>query len=125
VGTPEEVYERPESRFVSGFVGVSNVLDRDGGRFTIRPEKVRLLDDGGARDGLVTERGVIRDVAYAGAVTRYLVELEAGGELQVVRQNLETSSAEALEQRGRSVEVGWRPEQAVPVAGERGMEDPR
>jgi len=125
VGTPEEVYERPSSRFVSGFVGVSNMLERDGRRFTIRPEKVRLLEGEAPRDGLITERGVIRDVAYAGAVTRYLVELEAGGELQVVRQNLETSSAEALEQRGRSVEVGWRAEQAVPVADERGMEDPQ
>jgi putative spermidine/putrescine transport system ATP-binding protein len=124
VGTPEEVYERPSSRFVSGFVGVSNVLERDRRRFTIRPEKVRLLDAAAPRDGLITERGVIADVAYAGAVTRYLVKLEAGGELQVVRQNLETSSAEALEQRGRAVEVGWRPEQAVPVAGERGTEDP-
>ena len=36
-------------------------------------------------------------------VTRYVVDLDAGGELQVVRQNLETSSAEALEQRGREV----------------------
>ena len=48
-------------------------------------------------------------------ITRYLVELEAGGELQVVRQNLETSSAEALEQRGREVAVGWRPEHTVAV----------
>ena len=40
---------------------------------------------------------MIRDVAYAGMVTRYLVQLDDGGELQVVRQNLETSSAEALE----------------------------
>jgi putative spermidine/putrescine transport system ATP-binding protein len=124
VGTPEEVYERPATHFVSGFVGVSNVLERDGRRFTIRPEKVRLLEDAAPRDGLITERGVIKHIAYAGSVTRYLVELEAGGELQVVRQNLETSSTEALEQRGRAVEVGWRPEQAVPVAGERGTEEP-
>ena len=65
--------------------------------------------------GLHTERGVIRDVAYAGMVTRYLVALDAGGELQVVRQNLETSSSEALEQRGREVTVGWRPEHTVAV----------
>jgi putative spermidine/putrescine transport system ATP-binding protein len=48
-------------------------------------------------------------------VTRYLVELEAGGELQVVRQNLETTSAQALEQRGEQVTVGWRPEHTVAV----------
>jgi putative spermidine/putrescine transport system ATP-binding protein len=105
VGAPAEVYERPGSEFIAGFVGVSNVLERDGRRFTIRPEKVRLLE--GARDGLYTEPGVVRDVAYAGMVTRYLVALERGGELHVVRQNLETSSTEALEQQGRRVTVGW------------------
>ena len=103
---------------MAGFVGVSNVLERDGRRFTVRPEKIRLLEPGDDADGLHTERGVIRDVAYAGMVTRYLVELDAGGELQVVRQNLETSSAEALEQRGRQVTVGWRPEQTVAVQEE-------
>ena len=48
-------------------------------------------------------------------ITRYVVDLDAGGELQVVRQNLETTSAEVLEQRGREVTVGWRPEHAVAV----------
>ena len=115
LGTPAEVYERPTTPFVSGFVGTSNVLERGWQRFTIRPEKVRLLWPGEPRDGLVVERGVIRSVAYAGPVTRYEVELDAGGRLQAVRQNSETSSAEVLEQRGQPVEVGWRPDQAVPV----------
>ncbi len=115
IGTPAEVYERPATRFVSGFVGTSNVLERDGRRFTIRPEKVRLLEPGESRAGLITERGVIRGVAYAGPVTRYQVELDDGGELQAVRQNIQTSSTEALEQQGKAVEVGWLPEQAVPV----------
>jgi putative spermidine/putrescine transport system ATP-binding protein len=48
-------------------------------------------------------------------VTRYLVDLEHGGELQVVRQNLETTSAEALEQRGRRVTVGWRAEHTYAI----------
>jgi putative spermidine/putrescine transport system ATP-binding protein len=115
VGAPAEIYERPATRFVAGFVGVSNVLSRDGARFTVRPEKVRLIETGEDGSGLHTERGVIRAVAYVGMVTRYLVELDAGGELQVVRQNLETSSSEALEQRGRQVTVGWRPEHTVAV----------
>jgi putative spermidine/putrescine transport system ATP-binding protein len=113
VGAPAEVYERPHSEFVAGFVGVSNVLERGGRRFTIRPEKVRLLD--GPRDGLHTEGGVVRDVAYAGMITRYLVDLERGGELQVVRQNLETSSSEALEQQGRQVTVGWSEEHTYAI----------
>ena len=123
VGTPVDVYERPSSQFVSGFVGTSNVLVRDGKRFTIRAEKVRLLREGESRDGLVVERGVIRHVAYAGPVTRYEVELEGGGELQAVRQNVETSSVEELAQRGQAVEVGWLPEHAVTVGGDTEMEE--
>jgi putative spermidine/putrescine transport system ATP-binding protein len=115
VGAPADVYERPANPFVSGFVGVSNLLERAGRRFTVRPEKVRLIEPDEGAAGLEVERGRIRDVSYAGMITRYLVELEAGGELQVVRQNLETSSAEALEQRGREVSVGWRPEHTVAV----------
>jgi len=116
VGTPAEVYEAPTNRFVSGFVGISNVLEREGRQFTVRPEKVRMLEPGQPTDGLETERGRVRDVAYAGMITRYLVALDAGGELQVVRQNLETSSAQALEQAGREVVVGWRPEHTVAVS---------
>jgi putative spermidine/putrescine transport system ATP-binding protein len=109
VGTPAEVYERPATGFVAGFVGVSNVLERDGRRFTVRPEKIRLLEPDAPADGLRVEGGRIADVAYAGMVTRYRVALDAGGELQVVSQNLETSSAQALESAGRSVRVGWSP----------------
>jgi putative spermidine/putrescine transport system ATP-binding protein len=115
IGTPAEVYETPGNSFVAGFVGVSNLLDRDGKEFTVRPEKVRLVESDEPTDGLQTEKGRVRDVAYAGMITRYLVALDAGGELQVVRQNLETSSAQALEQVGRKVVVGWRPEHTVAV----------
>ena len=125
VGTPAEIYERPATRFVTGFVGVSNVLERGGKRFTVRPEKIRLLEPTDKGDGLHTERGVIGHVAYAGMVTRYLVQLDEGGELQFVRQNIETSLAAALEQRGRQVTVGWRPEQAVAVQEETRLEDTR
>ena len=37
IGAPAEVYEHPASEFIAGFVGVSNVLERDGRRFTVRP----------------------------------------------------------------------------------------
>jgi putative spermidine/putrescine transport system ATP-binding protein len=115
IGAPADVYETPANRFVAGFVGVSNLIERDGRQFTIRPEKVRLLEPGEGDDGMHIESGRIRDVAYAGMITRYLVVLDAGGELQVVRQNLETTSAEAVEQGGRQVAVGWRPEHTVAV----------
>jgi putative spermidine/putrescine transport system ATP-binding protein len=117
VSPPVELYERPASEFVAGFVGVSNLLERDGDRFTIRPEKVRLVGSGAASDGLRTEHGRIADVAYAGMVTRYTVALDAGGELQVIRQNVEGTAIDAASEQGREVIVGWRPEQAVAVRG--------
>ena len=46
IGTPLEVYERPQTDFVAGFIGISNLIERDGRHMTIRPEKIRLLADG-------------------------------------------------------------------------------
>jgi putative spermidine/putrescine transport system ATP-binding protein len=115
VSSPVELYEQPATEFVAGFVGVSNLLERDGVRFTIRPEKIQLLDPAAAPDGLRTERGRIAAVAYAGMVTRYTVALEAGGELQLVRQNAEGHSDDATSEQGMEVLVGWRPEYAVSV----------
>jgi putative spermidine/putrescine transport system ATP-binding protein len=115
VGPPAEVYEHPVNEFVAGFVGVSNIVERDGQRFTIRPEKVRILDVTEGGNGLRVEDGRISDVAYVGMVTRFVVELDRGGVLQVVRQNLEMTSEEALEQRGRRVRVGWHGEHAYAI----------
>jgi putative spermidine/putrescine transport system ATP-binding protein len=111
IGAPAEVYERPTTEFVAGFVGVSNVLERNGRRFTVRPEKIRMqFEESGAG-----ELGRIRDVIYVGMFTRYIVELDFGGELTVVRQNLETSSNEALESRGKRVRLEWRPEHTFEI----------
>jgi putative spermidine/putrescine transport system ATP-binding protein len=118
VGSPTEIYEKPDNAFVAGFVGVSNLLERDGKQFTVRPEKIFLVENGSAPRGVHVEEGTIKDVSYAGMITRYIVDLEAGGELQVVRQNLETSSDEAQAQRGRKVKIGWRADQTVAVEGE-------
>jgi putative spermidine/putrescine transport system ATP-binding protein len=50
-----------------------------------------------------------------GAATRYVVDLDAGGELVVLRQNLESTSAEAQEQKGRRVRLTWRPEHTFTI----------
>jgi putative spermidine/putrescine transport system ATP-binding protein len=118
IGTPADVYERPVNAFVAGFVGASNVLTRFGHTFTVRPEKIRMTADGGVRrDDQNAATGRIRDVVYAGMFTRYVVDLDDGGELVVVRQNLETSSAEALDARGRRVLLEWSPEHAIETRG--------
>ena len=107
IGTPEEVYEHPASEFVAGFVGVSNVLERNGRRFTVRPEKIVM-------NGAAGEAGVVKDVQYAGSVTRYVVELDSGERLVVVRQNLEASSVE----RDARVSLHWRPEHTYELEGQ-------
>ncbi|MFN8151311.1 MAG: ABC transporter ATP-binding protein [Solirubrobacterales bacterium] len=116
IGAPEAVYERPDNAFVAGFVGISNIVERPSGDFTIRPEKIRVLAEGESGDGLQVEGGTIRQVSYAGMVTRFHVALDEGGEVQVARQNAETTSHDDDEDLpGRQVRVGWRPEHAVAV----------
>jgi putative spermidine/putrescine transport system ATP-binding protein len=115
IGPPAEIYEHPETEFVAGFVGVSNLLERtlngQPRRFTVRPEKISVLDEHDAAEpGADTETGQIRDVVYVGMVTRYTVDLDEGGLLMVIRQNLETTSSDVLEARGRRVRLAWRPE---------------
>jgi putative spermidine/putrescine transport system ATP-binding protein len=110
VATPAELYEHPASEFVAGFVGTSNVVERDGHRYTIRPEKIHIAPESDpGRDGFTSETGVIREVVYLGPVTRYIVKLDKGGELVAMRQNLETSSQDALNERGNRVRLQWRP----------------
>jgi putative spermidine/putrescine transport system ATP-binding protein len=117
IGTPVEVYERPATEFVAGFIGISNLIDREGHRLTVRPEKVHLLlDDAEAvPPGAHVEFGLIDEVVYLGVVTRYRVKLDGGGQLVAVRQNLRTAAAEALETRGRRVRVAWHPSQAFRI----------
>ena len=104
VGSPADVYERPATAFVAGFVGVSNLLERDGRRYTVRPEKISVAtgDDG--------EPGTIRDAVYMGPVTRYIVDLDGGGELSVLHQNLETSHSDVAARQGQRVRLTWSPD---------------
>ena len=136
VGTPAEVYERPATAFVAGFVGVSNVLEGevacsitgDDRAVTVRPEKIALLEpDASVGDDLCSATGHVREVVYLGAMTRYVVALDGGGELVVLQQNLAISSMEALQVRGKAVRLVWsrgnnRP--VDPVGGAEGSSDP-
>jgi putative spermidine/putrescine transport system ATP-binding protein len=117
VGTPGDVYERPANEFVADFVGTSNVIERDGRRFTVRPEKIRMLaaDAPGSGGPADTATGTVREVVYLGPVTRYIVDLDEGRTLVALRQNLETSAGQALAERGRRVRLAWDPDHAFAV----------
>ena len=87
VGPPEEVYERPATRFVAHFVGSANVLGAAqaaalGGAerpSSLRPEKILLLPPGaGAPQAAVLVDGVVEDVSYQGPVRRVVVRSSAG-----------------------------------------------
>jgi putative spermidine/putrescine transport system ATP-binding protein len=126
VGTPADVYEHPATAFVAGFVGTSNLIKGDTARmvigaeglYTVRPEKIRIAD----RDALPASDehsalGVVKEVVYLGSDTRYIVTLDAGGELVVTQQNLQTSSMEALAARGRPVRLTWKRHHVLSLAG--------
>jgi putative spermidine/putrescine transport system ATP-binding protein len=138
VGAPNEVYEEPGSRFVAGFVGVSNLLeleiealedgfaklrlgpqDRVEGRVderasvgeraivTIRPERIAIAEDNADDERSCHARGTVRESLYAGPTTRFVVSLDGGGELMVVRQNARTGFEDAEALRGQTVTLVW------------------
>jgi putative spermidine/putrescine transport system ATP-binding protein len=131
VGSPADVYEHPSTTFVAGFVGTSNLLKGESaeavlgaaGTYTVRPEKIRLREPeepAGADEYAVS--GHVRDVIYLGSDTRYVVELDVGGELVVTQQNLQTSSMEALVAEGRPVRLTWKRQHVLSLAGGPGVD---
>ena len=109
IGSPTEVYERPATEFVADFVGTSNILERNGKRFSVRPERIELNGSG--------EAGVVADVVFVGAFTRILVDTDAGDTLTVVRQNDGSSVAP-----GTRVHVRWRDEDAYEITPQQPLE---
>ncbi len=124
VGSPADVYERPATAFVAGFVGTSNLLTGEAaerivgrpGTFTVRPEKIRLADPSETpAEDETSATGRISDVIYLGSDTRYVVALDAGGELVVTAQNLTISSMDVLAATGRPVRLVWKRQHNFPV----------
>jgi spermidine/putrescine ABC transporter ATP-binding subunit len=131
VGPPQELYDRPRSRFVADFLGASNFIPvwvvapgdpmtvrTDGGltfsvparavgaagdRLTasIRPERIRL--DAVPDPGSVTARGSVFEASYFGNSQRYQVRLESGDVIAVVWP----STGAAMYEIGSPVEVSW------------------
>lgn len=117
IGTPAQIYERPATPFVAGFVGTSNLLTDDAaeqvvgdrGTYSIRPEKIRVLKESAVADEpeRSSATGTVAEVVYLGDATRFLVDLDAGGRLTALQQNLETSSEDVAAFRGSRVTLQW------------------
>jgi ABC-type Fe3+/spermidine/putrescine transport system ATPase subunit len=107
-GPPREVYERPASRYVAEFIGETNLLPRAGGWLSVRPERIAIHAEPapGAVDGRV------REAAYFGDRTRFVVET-AHGPVRVSRPNLGPGPAIAV---GAAVWLSWSDEAAVELA---------
>ena len=122
VGTAREIYEQPASAFVAGFVGTSNlltgraakvVLGREGAH-GIRPEKLTVHARGaGIPGGSQRAAGTLSEVVYAGPVTRYVVDLEAGPRLIALQQNGSGATPDLL--RGSPVVLAWDPAHVMAV----------
>jgi putative spermidine/putrescine transport system ATP-binding protein len=102
VGSPTDVYARPATEFVAGFVGTSNILERGGRRFSVRPERIDLNGHG--------EPATVADVVFVGAFTRIFVDTEAGERLTIVKQNDNTGL-----KPGTPVHVSWHDADAYEI----------
>ncbi|ANA80370.1 ABC transporter ATP-binding protein [Paenibacillus glucanolyticus] len=71
IGTPREIYARPQTLFAATFVGENNVFSSPEGLFAVRPEKLVPQRESGAK-----KSGVIEDVQYLGSVHKLLVQLD-------------------------------------------------
>ena len=123
LGAPAELYERPATPFVAGFLGVSNLLPgtisgnqvvlADGTTIAVssngrsgavaagvRPEKVRLGEGGGAN----RLTGTVRETAYVGVATQVIIETPCGM-LSVWSQNAEAGAAPPA--TGAPVTLTW------------------
>ncbi|MGW1212582.1 ABC transporter ATP-binding protein [Streptomyces sp. NPDC002499] len=129
VGTPAEIYERPLTSFVASFVGTSNLLTGEAaqrvvgkaGTFSIRPEKIRIVEETAEESAEAdspehtTAIGTVAEVVYLGDSTRFLVDLDAGGRLTALQQNLETSAEDVAAYRGTRVRLRWQRRHTVHV----------
>ena len=117
LGTPHEVYEKPATAFVAGFLGVSNLISGEKAQtlvgrsdlVNIRPERIRLAGSG-AKPGKdeIAAPGVVIEVAYTGANTISIVETAGGVRLISTKLNEELPGAGESFAIGDKVVALWR-----------------
>lgn len=116
IDTPSVIYEHPKNEFVAGFVGTSNLLSKDVAKqilnsedtFTVRPEKITLeLGTVKASPSQRSATGKVQEVEYLGPSTRFIVKLDAGTTLVVLKQNSTETSEEVNKLRNQIVTLLW------------------
>lgn len=125
VGAPDELYERPATRFVAGFLGDANLFPAGtpGEEIVVRPERLRLAlaaDASALGAGVAeTRRGRVAEVAYLGTARKYVIDLEGGGTAQARVASVDDSSPLTA---GDEVVVGWAASDGVVVAADGGAD---
>jgi spermidine/putrescine transport system ATP-binding protein len=103
VGTPREIYEQPDTAFVADFIGSLNVLEVDGKRVAVRPERVHI----GPPDDATQLLGTVAEVVYLGMYTQFHVTTERG---TVVCHRIADNTRVDAFTVGTRVAVSWEPE---------------
>ncbi|WP_336054228.1 ABC transporter ATP-binding protein [Streptomyces sp. CA2R101] len=132
-GSPLEIYDRPATAFVAGFIGTTNLLRDQAavrvigapGTYSLRPERIRVVapDDGpnGGPDaapgpGERCVPGTITEIAHAGAHTRVVVRLDAGDD-QLTAVRLNSTDLPDAARPGAAVHLLWNAADALPLPG--------
>ena len=119
IGSPREVYEKPATAFVAGFLGVSNLLSGEVAEtmlgssklVNIRPERIKIAPEKSkVAAGEVAVSGTIIDVAYTGANTLYVIETDGGARLISTRLNEELPGQDLVFDAGDRVQASFRKE---------------
>jgi len=119
--SPRNLYNKPQTAFVAEFVGTANVIKQPlvdllglekGKTFALRPEYINLNSEPEAGSNQLNTKGVIRDIQYQGANTRYEVVLDNGDTLNVSCAN-SFSSHEQILNSGAEVNLSWRADAMV------------
>ncbi|MDB5380923.1 MAG: transporter ATP-binding protein [Rhodospirillales bacterium] len=120
VGAPADVYARPASAFVARFLGAANVVEAahlslspaepGAAAYALRPERIRLTPNG-ATTGANAIAGHVRDVAFRGDATLFVVALDGGGELRVM-----VPADDPMPIMGERVALAWDADDLVPLA---------
>jgi putative spermidine/putrescine transport system ATP-binding protein len=117
IGTPEEVYDKPATKFVAGFLGAANIISGAVTKeifgvestFTIRPERIELHPaNTKAKSGETAVSGVVIERAFVGANTIYVMEADSGFKISVSKTNRELPADDKGFVAGDRVTAIWR-----------------